>query len=256
MWIGMMKNKLEGFLFRHVIPQFWSHVGLHGYLSKYWGTSPKEEYLNSHLLWLKEAFHCLDMWGSLEKQLANCIKFQCATSQILQSRSIEGRGWEDYARTWTVWSSSTVLTPRGRTRTWTTTLTQAWRSGLLTLPADAFGHKEVKICLDEEENLDDCAVRKVDEEADDNANPRIEERFVGTRIPDRHICGPPEAAPCWVTIMSIFAFGEHESRGPRECAVHGGCSHAASGGLAMGGVITDRKPKLWRHWPSGEPIGD
>lgn len=67
---------------------------------------------------------------------------------------------------------------------------------MLTLPADAFGHKEVKICLDEEENLDDCAVRKVDEEADDNANPRIEERFVGTRIPDRHICGPPEAAPC------------------------------------------------------------
>ena len=143
MWTEVTQNKLEGFLCGHATPRFESY----GYLSKCQEISLKGECLNSYLRWFKEACYCLDTRDSLEKQLASHMKSQCATNLTLQSSSTKGRGWEDYARTWTGQSSSTVWTPRRRTRKQMTMSTPLWRSGLMTKPAVASGHREV--CLDE-----------------------------------------------------------------------------------------------------------
>ena len=71
----------------------------------------------------------------------------------------------------------------------TTTLTPTWRSDLVTQPAIASGRRQVS--LDEEENLNNCAVRRMDKDMENNASPGMEEQFVGTQILDGHGCGCP-----------------------------------------------------------------
>ena len=56
---------------------------------------------------------------------------------------------------------------------WSTTPTSGWGSGLSVLAIDALRYKAVRIQLVEEGNLNNCFTREVDENAYDNANPRI-----------------------------------------------------------------------------------
>ena len=46
--------------------------------------------------------------------------------------------------------------------------TLGWGSGLSVPTADVLGYKAVRVCLDEEGNLDNCNIREVDVDVDND----------------------------------------------------------------------------------------
>ena len=107
----------------------------------------------------------------------------------------------------------------------------------MTQPAVASGHREVY--LDEEENLDDCAIRRMDKDTNNNGSPGMEKQFVGTQIPDGHGCGCSGGSSMLRDSPAHLCMCR--------ARVQGGFSCPVSGGLAMGEVVVGSALMLlWR----------